>query len=285
MALSCSLLSYRTAVPFYTACILPIDPFAALPTIDIHYEPSYSDVILKSPPNMASLKAQPLTYYESMSHGFKSAMNHAPFYFFLTLIGPFAGAFYFANSGVQSFKSAQRIKEHEEGKAGIAKGLYKLPVMLENAGKKVEDTLEGVSAQEDAQDLLSESDQNLLTKTVSQHMDDAAEAQASNGHPPEATNEDQEGHAKQGERGANNGEKEEGDSSATDREQGFPTLALTSDQFQMIENLDSVGFQKYPVHIHNANHSHAAIIVRMQRRPGFGEGKVVARHWTERFEL
>ena len=64
----------------------------------------------------------------------------------------------------------------------------------------------------------------------------------------------------------------------------FPMLALTPDQFAMIDALDNVGIKKYPVHIHEARHSHAAIIVRMQRDT-FREGKIVVRHWLSNFEL
>lgn len=64
----------------------------------------------------------------------------------------------------------------------------------------------------------------------------------------------------------------------------FPTLALTSDQFYMIEGLDGVGFTKYPVHISKVRHTHAAIIVRTNRW-GFDEGKVVVGHWVKHFEV
>lgn len=64
----------------------------------------------------------------------------------------------------------------------------------------------------------------------------------------------------------------------------FPTLALTSDQFYMIEGLDGVGFTKYPVHISKVRHTHAAIIVRTNRW-GFDEGKVVVGHWIKHFEV
>lgn len=64
----------------------------------------------------------------------------------------------------------------------------------------------------------------------------------------------------------------------------FPTLALTSDQFYMIEGLDGVGFTKYPVHISKVRHTHAAIIVRTNRW-GFDEGKVVVGHWVKHYEV
>lgn len=59
-----------------------------------------------------------------------------------------------------------------------------------------------------------------------------------------------------------------------------PTLALTPDQFEMIRSLDSLNWRKYPVWIHDDRHSHAAIIVRMEKKT-FGEGWVVLRHFAE----
>lgn len=64
----------------------------------------------------------------------------------------------------------------------------------------------------------------------------------------------------------------------------FPTLALTEEQFGMIDALDKVGFKKYPVHIHDVSHTHAAIIVRMQK-DSFREGKIVIGHWLKNFEV
>lgn len=64
----------------------------------------------------------------------------------------------------------------------------------------------------------------------------------------------------------------------------FPTLALTHEQFAMIEGLDGVGFTKYPVHISKVRHTHAAIIVRTNRW-GFDQGKVVVGHWVKHFEI
>ena len=53
----------------------------------------------------------------------------------------------------------------------------------------------------------------------------------------------------------------------------------------MIRNLDDVGWKKYYVHIRNVQHTHAAVIVRMEMSR-FEEGKVVLRHWLdEEFEI
>jgi len=67
-------------------------------------------------------------------------------------------------------------------------------------------------------------------------------------------------------------------------EMEFPTLALAPSQFAMIANLDGLGWDKFPVHINKARHSHAAIIVRMNRE-SFDEGKVVIGHFLDRFKV
>ncbi|KFA61404.1 hypothetical protein S40285_03593 [Stachybotrys chlorohalonatus IBT 40285] len=59
-----------------------------------------------------------------------------------------------------------------------------------------------------------------------------------------------------------------------------PTLALAPYQFDMIESLDSLKWRKYPVWIHKDRHSHAAIIVRMEKRT-FDEGRLILRHFAE----
>ena len=64
----------------------------------------------------------------------------------------------------------------------------------------------------------------------------------------------------------------------------FPVLALTAEQFEMIDNLDALGFTKYRVHIQNHRHTHAAIVVRIQK-DSFAEGRTVVKHWAEQFEV
>lgn len=68
------------------------------------------------------------------------------------------------------------------------------------------------------------------------------------------------------------------DATATKDEKGL--LALTPEQFAIIDSLDAVGFRRFPVYIHNHQHSHAAIIVRMPKK-GFEEGEVVVKHWLD----
>ncbi|KEZ38736.1 hypothetical protein SAPIO_CDS10763 [Scedosporium apiospermum] len=59
-----------------------------------------------------------------------------------------------------------------------------------------------------------------------------------------------------------------------------PTLALSPRQFTMIDSLDSLGWRRYPVWIRKDDHSHAAIIVRVDK-PSATEGWVVLSHWLK----
>ncbi|KAK4168822.1 putative serine esterase-domain-containing protein [Cladorrhinum sp. PSN259] len=64
------------------------------------------------------------------------------------------------------------------------------------------------------------------------------------------------------------------------KESPFPTLALAPYQFAAIDALDKLGWRKNLVWVHEANHSHAAIVVRVDR-DDWHEGRVVLKHWAE----
>lgn len=59
-----------------------------------------------------------------------------------------------------------------------------------------------------------------------------------------------------------------------------PTLALAPYQFSAIQSLDALGWRKYPVWIHSHRHSHAAIVVRVQKE-GFEDGQVILNHFAK----
>lgn len=63
----------------------------------------------------------------------------------------------------------------------------------------------------------------------------------------------------------------------------FPLLSLTDQQFEMIDNLEQLGIDRYWCHIRKHHHTHAAIIVRYAT-PDFSEGLAVVNHWATRFE-
>ena len=231
----------------------------------------------------------------------------------MTTLAPIGASVFFINSGIQSFKSAQRIQDHAQGKSGIDKDKYKVQLMVEGAQQRAEKLMHGLAAQE-AQDYLDDGDDAHPQKNKEVHGNGYVRAPKPTNAAPVPSGDDV---SETGPKTEAPLEKENGANAKEDNDENhlaygsayssrvasrapslapsqhtlestngkeFPTLALTKEQFEMKESLDAVGFKKYPVHIHRANHSHAAIIVRMQR-PGFGEGRVVSRHWTERFEV
>lgn len=327
------------AVPFYTACISPIDPFPDIDNLILNTIPDTEDVLLQHPQGdpehnseMATPRTGERTYYDAISAGAKNFWNKAPFYFFLTTLAPFGIMAFMANAGVQSVRSAQRIKDHEEGKAGTDYSKYKLPEkVLKGATLRAEkmfgemdhrlgpDTLASGSATPDARE------RERVSETEESHQNGSAngtETRQTNGHAtaPSSTLSTTLTANSAPSSSSSSPPSTPGtltptlnppsehlplpSSAATDIDttsstltanptltpttssptSPFPTLALTPTQFEMIANLDAVGWRKYPVHITRANHSHAAIIVRMQR-PGFGEGRVVSRFWCDRFEV
>ena len=233
------------SVPFYTAYITSTDPFADLNAIDIRYVPGYDNVILDEA--LATPKSTALTLYESMAANGQAMMNRAPFLLTITALMPIAASVFLVNSAIQTYQSAQRVKLHEEGKAGIDIGSYRLPFMTGTIQENTDAAIEGMNLAQQ-EEYLSEPVKSKLV-----HEDDGLAY----------SNEDDDHVANDG---------------------SYRTLALTKDQFQMIESLDKVGFHKYGVHIHNATHTHAAIILRVPRDT-FKEGRMVSKHWTERFEL
>lgn len=56
-------------------------------------------------------------------------------------------------------------------------------------------------------------------------------------------------------------------------------LQLTPLMKKIVRQLNSLGWEKYPVRITADKNTHAAIIVRVPRQKSFWEGKVVVNHW------
>ncbi|KAK9462990.1 putative serine esterase-domain-containing protein [Lipomyces oligophaga] len=63
-------------------------------------------------------------------------------------------------------------------------------------------------------------------------------------------------------------------------------LEVSSEQAEMIENLNTIRWKKFPVHITKTKAAHAAVIVRHMDWKGMEEGEVVIQHWlTEILEV
>ncbi|KAI4270053.1 MAG: hypothetical protein L6R38_007253 [Xanthoria sp. 2 TBL-2021] len=240
------------SAPYYTTAIASTDPFVDLDAVDIRTLNSHSPTILDpdNPVSPKSTKEPPQPLYTRLSSSGQSLLTRIPLYTALIALIPVATVAWTINSGIQSFRSNKRIQLHEQGK-----GLdgYRIPLLMN--GNSARSAVSGA-----------------FRRVNSAHGQD---------YLPESQDDDSDEENEGAEEDLPKLELKR----TSSRKADFPTLALSDEQFEMIRNLDNVGFKKYPVHIKNHRHTHAAIIVRMQK-PGFDEGKVVVRHWLdEAFEL
>lgn len=235
------------SVVFYTSALSKVDPFHDLDNININYVKGYDDVIIDRDNYL--LPHMPEDLSGGSSRFWKQCKAFAlglPFYLLmLILIGP-AATIFLANSAVQTIRSRKRIRLHGEGKNGKHFGRYRVP-LVRDVQHAMEEVFENVNARQEPAYLSgSEADEVEL------------------------------GHASHSK---SNGSDPAGPLLA-DGSSKFPTLALSPEQFSIIDSLNAVGFHKYPVHIQKHRHSHAAIIVR-KPKDGFAEGKTVMKHWLD----
>lgn len=254
-ALYANIINDRSA-PYYTTCITQTDPFTDLEAININYLPKYAPNIL-DPSNPVSPKvpsnSSPPPLSTRLATSSQAIINGLPLAAMLTVLYPIGSVLFLVNSGIQSVRSQQRIRLHEQGRAGIGLGSYRIPLMIENARGTVENALAKVA-------------------TGATHRESGLrdQSEASEKHHFEATDSD---------------DLKRVHSSSSAHQPDFPPLALTDDQLAMIKSLDDVGFRKYRVHINKHRHSHAAIIVRRGLKVN-DEGEVVMQHWlNEEFEI
>ena len=245
-------------VTYYTAGISQTDPFVKPENVKMNYESGYEDVILDgSFPVSEKEPAAPQALSQRLLSTTQTIVTRVPIVGFLAVFIPIGTTLFLVNSAVQSFRSSQRIALHESGRAGINIQQYRIGNMINAVRREAEDMFE-----------------NLNNTQESDYLAAGSEDMASPTQPtsPGLRRKDTESEV-------GSVEKRKGGNALE-----FPTLALTQEQFKMIEALDNVGFKKHPVYIHNHRHSHAAIIVRMDKK-SFEEGRVVIRHWLDNFTL
>jgi hypothetical protein len=234
------------SVVFYTSALSKVDPFHDLDNININYVKGYDDVIIDRDnyllPHMPEESGGSSKFWKQC----KAFASQLPFYLLmLILIGP-ASTIFLANSAVQTIRSRKRIRLHGEGKNGKLFGRYRVPLLVRDVQHAMEEVLENVNARQEPAYLSgSEADEVEL------------------------------GHASHSKSNGSEAEPMMADGSSK-----CPTLALSPEQFAIIDSLNAIGFHKYPVHIQKHRHSHAAIIVRMPK-DGFAEGKMVTKHWLD----
>ncbi|KAF2014935.1 lipase/serine esteras-like protein [Aaosphaeria arxii CBS 175.79] len=253
-------------VTYYTAGISQTDPFAKMDDLDINYVKGYEPVIVDGDDPFTIKKRDVAPAFpQRLSQNTRNFFGQIPFAVFLMVFLPIGSTVFLVNSAIQSVRSRQRIKLHEEGKAGVDFGGYRIPLLNKVRGE-VEDLFENINNTHE-QEYLPNGSETMTSPTQSPKIT-RTHSMPKTTSPPSDNDSDKDSLAEQ----------------KRDKKPEIPTLALTPDQFAMVEALDNVGFQKHPVYIHNVRHSHAAIIRRMNRS-AFHEGFIVFRHWLDNFQL
>ena len=289
------------SVTFYTSYISRHDPFVDMQAVDIHYLRS-SDSVILDPSNPVSLKPIPPQLNERLAFTARRLYKALPLLAFITFFLPIAVTLFLLNAVLQNFQSAQRIKQHETSNQGIANSVYRsLPLFVDDMRRAAESAFENVNAEHEPAylppdspiavprrgSIVSGREESFAVRPEEDDDDDdddrkpllrpASSSSASSQSTVEVTHED----ARGDEQAIGRGSNEKRSNKKIDE---FPTLALTSAQFKAIEVLDGVGWNKYAVHIKQVHHTHAAIIVRMDRKT-FEEGRAVGAHWVKEFQI
>ncbi|KAL1592815.1 hypothetical protein SLS60_011231 [Paraconiothyrium brasiliense] len=247
-------------VAYFTAGISQTDPFERLDDVNVNYLNGYEDVVVDSrhPVGHKDPDSLPVVR-QSFSVGTRAFFRKIPTIAFFLIFVPIGTTLLLSNAAIQSVRSRQRLRLHETGMAGIDVKGYRIPLMITSARQEIEDMYENLNNRQ-GQDYLEAGEEELASPTQQRTFSFSQKADPADSGAESTVDEKSEVKLE------------------------FPTLALTEHQFKMIEHLDNVGFKKYPIHIKNVGHTHAAIIRRMDK-PSFDEGHVVARHWLDHFEI
>jgi hypothetical protein len=247
----------RSAV-YYTTGISKSDPFTNLDKVKINYLKGYEDVVLdpQAPVEPIEPEETDSTGYGNIIRSSQTTIGRLPLFLAMIFFIPVGVVAFLINSGVQSLRSNRRIRLHERGLAGIQPSNYRVPLLITGMREAVEDVYENLNSAQDNEYLV------VGTEEEAAQEEPADRPQSSRGQSKSNSSADDDHPEKPGPR------------------HEAPTLALAPYQFQMVQALDKVGFRKYPVYIHKVRHSHAAIVVRVDK-PSFDEGRVVLRHWLD----
>lgn len=245
-----NIINDRTAV-HYTTAISKTDPYADLTKVKVNYLPGYEPVILDPANPVAPLPQEEHKQdFRARARAFASNLPFVVAMSFFLLIGVLALV---VTAAVQTVRSNKRIELHEKGLAGIDIKAYRsVPFMIKEVRTQLEDAYEGLNSSQNQE-----------------YLDESREASVADAE--RAVSEDEDGPSTLGRKHSR---------TLSSASHWAPTLALTEEQFGMIEGLDALGWRKYPVWIHKVRHSHAAIIVRMDK-PTFSEGEVVLSHFVK----
>ncbi|KGO71834.1 hypothetical protein PITC_028370 [Penicillium italicum] len=247
-------------VLFYTSGLSKVNPFQDLENTNINYVKGYEDVIIDPDLHvLPPVERGPETAAGGFWKKVKSVTRSIPLSLLLIAFVPLASVLFLINAGIQSIRSSKRIRMHEVGENGERFGRYRVPVLIQDVQHAMEQAFENANAiQEPA--YLSNSDTEVSEAVPEKFASSSVSESAQNGVGAESAS------ARR--------------LWTTEASTHYPKLALTHEQFEIIDSLNAVGIRKYPVHIQNHHHSHAAIIVRVEK-DGFREGKIVMKHWLD----
>ncbi|KAK3673471.1 hypothetical protein LTR78_006705 [Recurvomyces mirabilis] len=252
------------SVPFYTSGISAVDPYVDMDKVKVHPLPDQELPVVLDPSEPVTVRSGPVikapeTWQERYLLSQKTRES-LPFYAFLFTMVPIMIPLFMVNAGVQTYRSAQRVRLHEQGQL-IDLKRYRIP-LLEDAQAAQDRIMERLATERTH---LAEESPSGYLPTPPPEPNTSSSANSSSWTLVGTT--------------ASEKQKEEQKSNKS----SWPTLALTDDQFEMIDNLDKhVNFTKYPVHIQKVRHTHAAIVVRTASE-SFKEGHVVSTHWAKNF--
>jgi hypothetical protein len=258
----------RSAV-YYTTSISKTDPFADLEDVRVNYLPGYSPILVDASNPVLRLR-RPSQPVPNLKHGSSflgrwilgagslgwsdatDLLLRARLALFFTIFLPVGGFLFLINAALQSILGIQRMRVHA---AGGGREAYAVPILQERLERA------RIAAESMYESLNYEHHNEYVSGSEGAGISSSTE---------------------------DSGEENEPllrrySTKSSIPDDAFPTLALTEDQFAMIKALNNVGWTKYPVHINEARHSHAAIVVRMDRE-SFREGKVVVGHWLDQLQ-
>lgn len=269
---------------YYTTAISKVDLFEEPEKMNLNYVKGYEPVIVDPDMHVLPQEGDDEAKPKELPSAFRRTCRQCvrilaklPFWIFIWIFLAIGSILFLLNSVVQTVRSHQRIRLHEEGKTGVVFGGYRVPLIVQDVRDAVEEVIENVNATQDP-DYVSDSNGETAGKGKPRKRSSPSGKPAvlSADGPDEAT-------PLMEDRSMDKAENRTSSSPHTAVHKSSkepPTLALTPAQFAIIDSLNAIGFRKYPVYIHKDKHSHAAIIVRVPKK-SFEEGKIVVKHWLD----
>ncbi|PWW78219.1 DUF676-domain-containing protein [Tuber magnatum] len=281
------------ATCYYTAGISRFDPYIDLSDISLNYVPGYSPIVLDpdSPISAATKEVEneklPVAHRISRTTGMAMRLPMVLTYMIVIPIGVIV---FLLNSLIQTVFSKRRIRLHSSDRLGY----HRLPLLVEEMQEAAEELIEDIHHEMIPQHLTAISEEsagerlvNAITPRTTVPTEKGVEDSSvlitlACGTSPQAEGVSSDLGAPLPKSARAPRPVVEQLPPQTQGKLEFPTLALSHQQFEMIANIEKLGFRKYPVFIHNDRHSHAAIIVRKPWLKRWDEGKVVVAHWLDK---